>query len=100
MMRLLRAGPATTRSTASSSSYIVICVLFSRAARIAASLSRLARSAPEKPAVWRATRMHFEYLLPPAHVGVIQPHLPVEASGTQQRGIEHVGPVGRGHHDN
>src|SRR6266699_2738249 len=54
MMRLLRAGPAITRSMASSSSLMPILRLLRRAARIAASLSRLARSAPEKPGVCRA----------------------------------------------
>src|SRR3712207_9548004 len=54
MIRLLRSGPATTRSSASLNSGVAITFLFRRAARIAASLTRLARSAPEKPGDWRA----------------------------------------------
>ena len=50
-MRLLRAGPATTRSIASSSSLIPMLRLLRRAPRMAASLSKLERSAPEKPGV-------------------------------------------------
>ncbi|SKZ15754.1 Uncharacterised protein [Mycobacteroides abscessus subsp. abscessus] len=51
MIRLLRRGPPMTRSTASSSISAVICVLFSRAASSAASLTTLARSAPDIPGV-------------------------------------------------
>src|SRR3989304_5640044 len=49
MMRLLRSGPATTRSRASLKSPVLMTFLLRRAARMAASLTRLARSAPEKP---------------------------------------------------
>src|SRR3989337_1447988 len=48
MMRLLRSGPATTRSRASLKSPVLMTFLLRRAARMAASLTRLARSAPEK----------------------------------------------------
>src|SRR5437588_308894 len=51
MTRLLRSGPAITRSMASSSSDMPIVFLLRRAARMAPSLIRLARSAPEKPGV-------------------------------------------------
>src|SRR5437763_992110 len=51
MTRLLRSGPAITRSMASSSSDIPMVFLLRRAARMAPSLIRLARSAPEKPGV-------------------------------------------------
>src|SRR4029079_3015916 len=54
MIRLLRSGPATIRSSASSKSVIVTTLRLRRAARIAPSLTRLARSAPEKPGDWRA----------------------------------------------
>src|SRR3972149_1250654 len=49
MMRLWRSGPATTRSRASLKSPVLMTLLLRRAARMAASLTRLARSAPEKP---------------------------------------------------
>src|ERR1700674_177765 len=55
MRRLLRSGPAITRAMASSSSSIPMTFLFARAARMAASLIRFARSAPLKPGVWRAS---------------------------------------------
>src|SRR6266567_2877542 len=47
MIRDLRSGPATIRSSASVNSDVPITFLLRRAARIAASLTRLARSAPE-----------------------------------------------------
>src|SRR5438874_528787 len=53
MRRLLRSGPAITRAIASSSSSMPMTFLFARAARIAASLIRFARSAPLNPGVWR-----------------------------------------------
>ena len=49
--------PATMRSTESSISLSVMAVLFLRPVRIAASLSRLARSAPENPGVRCATSL-------------------------------------------
>src|ERR671930_474002 len=55
MTRLLRSGPAITRSMASSSSGMPIVFLLRRAARIAPSLIRFARSAPEKPGVTLAS---------------------------------------------
>src|SRR6478735_85176 len=48
MMRDLRSGPATIRSRASWNSDIPMTFLLRRAARMAASLTRLARSAPEE----------------------------------------------------
>jgi len=54
MTRLLRSGPAMTRSSASLNSGVEIVFLLRRAARMAASLTRLARSAPLKPGDWRA----------------------------------------------
>ena len=41
-------------------------------------------------------RVHFENLLAAFEIGAVDDDLPVEAAGTQQRGIEHVGPVRRG----
>ena len=55
MTRLLRSGPATTRSSASLNSEVLMTFLLRRAARMAASLTRLARSAPEKPGDCLAT---------------------------------------------
>ena len=83
-----------------------------RAANSAASLTRLARSAPEKPGVPRA-RMSartswptgtlrmctLQDLLAAADVGQRHDDLAVEAARAQQRRVEHVGPVGRGDHD-
>ena len=43
--------------------------------------------------------MDFEDLLATDHVGVGHDHLAVEAAGSQQRRIEHVGPVGGGDQD-
>src|SRR3972149_6570579 len=53
MIRDLRSGPATIRSSASSNSDIPIVLRLRRAARIAPSLTRFARSAPENPGDWR-----------------------------------------------
>ena len=70
-------------------------------------MTRLARSAPEKPEVPRArtVQVHvrrerdaagvdLEDLFPPLDVGPRHHDLPVEAPGPEQRGIEHVGAVG------
>ena len=82
-----------------------------RAASNAASLTRLARSAPEKPGVPRAMisgrrrapaapcAYGLEDLLAAEDVGIGHHDLAVEAAGAQQRRIEHVGPVGRGDQD-
>ena len=55
MRRDFFSGPAMTRAIASSSSSMPITLRLARAARMAASLIRLDRSAPEKPGVWRAS---------------------------------------------
>jgi hypothetical protein len=57
--RLRRCGPAMTRSMASSNSAMVIRRLLRRAASNAASFTRLARSAPEKPGVRLASTSTF-----------------------------------------
>ena len=44
-------------------------------------------------------RMHSQDALAPLHVGQRHHDAPVEAAGTQQRGIEHVGAIGRGDED-
>src|SRR5213594_286985 len=71
-----RSTPMRTLSLAFSKSGISTSFLFCRAASRAASLTRLARSAPEKPGVPR------------------DDDLAVEAPGAQQGRIQHVGPVG------
>src|SRR3972149_3719265 len=58
-MRLLRCGPAITRSIASSISDMVIFFLFRRAASGAPSFTMFARSAPEKPGVRLASISRF-----------------------------------------
>src|SRR3972149_2974720 len=58
-MRLLRCGPAITRSIASSISDMVIFFLFRRAASRAPSFTMFARSAPEKPGVRLASISRF-----------------------------------------
>ena len=78
-----------------------------RAANSAASLTRLARSAPENPGVPRAisaglhvvgqrhaAHVHAQDLLAAAHVGQRHDDLTIEAARAQQRRIEHVGTVG------
>ena len=45
-------------------------------------------------------RVHFEDLAPPFAVGRLHGDAPVEAPRAQQRGVEDVGTVGRGEHDN
>ena len=86
--------------------------LLRRAARIAASLTRLARSAPEKPGrlagdafdldtlVERlALGVDLEDLGPALHVGAVEDDLAVEAAGPQERRVEDVGAVGGGDDD-
>ena len=86
--------------------------LLRRAARIAASLTRLARSAPEKPGrlagdafdldalVERlALGVDLEDLGPALHVGAVEDDLAVEPARAQERRVEDVGPVGRGDDD-
>ena len=110
--RLLRSGPAITRSTASWNSAMPMLRLLRRAARIAASLTRFSRSAPTKPGVPRGERLQvdvrrerlaahvdLEDRLAALHVGPVHHHLAVEAAGPQQRRVEDVGPVGGGDQD-
>ena len=86
--------------------------LLRRAARIAASLTRFARSAPEKPGDWRATPSTSTPLssgLPlvwtlriavaALHVGPVEDDLAVEAAGPQERRVEDVGAVRGGDDD-
>src|ERR1700742_323499 len=75
-----RSAPIITLSLASSSSLIITTRLPRRAASRAPSLTRLARSAPEKPGVPRAITRG-------------------STAGAQQRRIQHVGPVGGGDQD-
>jgi hypothetical protein len=85
------AGPATTRSIASSS------VAWS----IAAEARRLARDLLERGVgCHRAfAAVQAQDLQAAVDVGVVDHDLPVEAAGAQERGIEDVGAVGRPHHD-
>src|SRR5215203_4958723 len=72
--------PAISRSMASSKSFISTAVLSLRAASSAASLTRLARSAP-------------------AHIRLVDEHLSIETAGAEQRRVEHLGTVRRPHDD-
>src|SRR5690606_28100213 len=103
-----RSAPIMILSLASSNSSIVTRRLLRRAAIRAASLTRFIRSAPEKPGVPRARtlrstfgasgtlRMNLEDLLAADDVGIGHDDLAIETARTQQCGVEHVGPVGRG----
>ena len=104
--------PATSRSIADSKSFGPTAVLSLRAASSAASLTRLARSAPAKPAVRAATILQIhvgrdlhalgvdaEDLLAAVDVGLVDQHLAIEAAGAEQRRVEHFGPVRRAHDD-
>ena len=46
-----------------------------------------------------APRVHFQDLFPTLHIGPGHDHLAVEATRAQESGVEHIGPVGGGHHD-
>ena len=83
-----------------------------RVADSAASLTRLARSAPEKPGVFWATRLqvdvggerlalgvHAEDGLARRQLGPVDEDPPIEAARPQQRRVEHVRAVGRGDDD-
>ena len=107
-----RSAPMMILSLARSKSSMSTRRLLPRAANSAASFTRLARSAPEKPGVPRAMmsgltsgasgtlRMWtLQDLLAAADVGQRHHHLAVEAARAQQRRVEHVGPVGRGDDD-
>jgi hypothetical protein len=86
--------------------------LVARAASSAASLTRFIRSAPEKPGVPRAMVLRstsgasgtlrtwtLRIFSRPTTSGIRHHDLAVEAAGTQQRRIEHVGTVGGGDQD-
>ena len=101
-----------TRSIASSSVWSVMICWPVRAVSSAASLSTLARSAPVKPGVRRATTLRStcgaiglpcectsQDLLATLEVGRVHGDLAVEAARAQQRGVEDVGAVGRGDED-
>ena len=105
-------APRMMRSLASSMSWAVTTSRSWRTATIAASLSRLARSAPEKPGVARADRVEVhvgsEMLLVRVHlqdrgtlslVGERDLDLAVEPARTQQGRVEHLGAVRGGHDD-
>ena len=107
-----RSAPIMILSLACSNSSMPTMRLLARAANSAASFTRLARSAPEKPGVPRAIsagltssrerhapHVHAQDLLAAAHVGQRHYDLAVEAARAQQRRIEHVGAVGGGDDD-
>ena len=98
------------RSMALLKSAIVTASAPRRVASSAASLTRLARSAPVKPGVSAATfsastsgrelhlaHVHLQDLRSrPVLVGPVHQHLAVEAAGAQQRRVEDLRPVGGG----
>ncbi len=45
---------------------------------------------------WNLAHVNLEDLLAADHVGIGHDHLAVEAAGSQQRGVEHIRPIGRG----
>ena len=107
MTRDLRSGPAMTRSSASLNSGMLMVLRLRRAARMAASLTRFARSAPEKPGDLRAMvgksivlssglpLLWTSRIVQPAlHVRAVEDDLAVETAGPQERRVEHVGAVG------
>ena len=112
MIMDFRSGPIMTLSLAYSKSIISTFFLLKRAAFSAASLTRLARSAPEKPGVPRAmivrstfsasgdvARVDLQDLLAAAQVRPVDDDAAVEAAGAQERRIEDVGPVRGGDED-
>ena len=105
-------SPATTRSNAFSKSAWAMKSRLLRPARIAASLARLARSAPVRPAAWRATRsrstswpsglprgMDLEDLPAAAHVRAAARTPGGRSARAQQRLVELLEHVRGGHHD-
>ena len=112
MTRVRFCGPAITRSIASSRARLSIRAAPERAVSRAASLRTLARSAPVKPGVRRATAWRstpgaiglpractLRISWRPRRSGRRDLDLPVEAARAQERGVEDVGPVGRGDQD-
>ena len=104
--------PSRIESSASSKSSWVTVAVFLRAARSAASLARLARSAPEKPGVdWAmsprftdgASGILLEWILqdrlPAGAVRERDRDLTIEAARSQQGRVEDVGAVGGGEDD-
>ena len=100
------------RSTAAVKSFIATVCAWRRVAASAASLTRLARSAPLKPGVSAATlssddrgverdlaHVHLQDVDAALAVGPVDQHLAVEATGAQQRRVEDLGPVGRRQND-
>src|SRR5918912_1218400 len=84
-----RAGPSAIVSRASRKSVRWTASSSRRAASSAASLTRLARSAPTRPGVEAAT----------CAVRRLDGDPPIEAAGPEQRLVQHVRAVGRRQHD-
>ena len=112
MTRLFRSGPATMRSSASVNSFMPTIFLLRRAARIAASLTRFARSAPENPGDMARDLLDDDRLVErlalgvdledrgaALHVRAVEDDLAVEAARAQERRVQDVGAVGGGDHD-
>src|SRR5262252_11003225 len=100
------------RSIAAVKSSSVTASPLRRVATMAASLTRLARSAPVKPGVSPATwsrstfaasctfgDMYLQDFQPSGSVGAVDHHLAVKPSGPQQGGIEHLRAIGGGEQD-
>ena len=107
-----RGAPSMIFSSESVKSAISTCSWLRRAASSAASLARLARSAPTIPGRGRgqcveidarrerdALRVDAQDRGAPGAVGGLHDDAAVEASRPQQRRVEHVDAVGRGEHD-
>ena len=107
-----RSAPIMTLSLAASKSTMLTMRLPTRAASSAASLTRLARSAPEKPGVPRAITSGstsgpsgtffmwtWRIFSRPSTSGFGTTTWRSKRPGPQQRRVEHVGPVGRGDQD-
>ena len=107
-----RSGPSRILSRACSKSSISTAFFETRAAIRAASLTRFRRSAPEKPIVPEAIESRstssdsgtlrqwtLRMATRPSLRRPVDRHVPVEAAGTQEGRVEHVGPVGGGQHD-
>src|SRR5918999_818936 len=91
MTRLLRSGPAITRSMASSMAAMPICFSPRRAAG--------QHVEDDVRAEGLALGVHVEDRLAALEVGPVDDDLAVEAARPQQRRIEDVGPVGGGDDD-
>src|SRR6476619_7347113 len=98
-----RSVPIRILSRARSKCSMRTSLAFSRAANRAASLTRFGGSARDHHRLdivgqRHAAHVHLEDLFASLDVGQTDHDLAIEAARAQQRGIEHVGPVGRSDH--